>query len=213
MSQKISLKEAERKAFRLAHQDGLWDIFIACVTLMFAIGPFLSPRLGDFWSSAIFLPFWGLAFLVIWLVRKYVIRPRIGQVKFRPARISRLRRSYLVIFVILLANFILGLFSAISFVSLPGGLSMTIFSLLILTVFSIAGYFLEFNELYIYGLLIAFSPLVGEWLYTNFKVSHHGYPVTFGITTGIIMITGLVKFIRILRADSTHIAGTLSGEA
>ncbi|MFC1935998.1 hypothetical protein ACFLX9_04540, partial [Chloroflexota bacterium] len=60
MSQRISLKEAERRAFTKAFQDGLWDILIGCIVLLWAIAPFLSTRMGDFWSSAVFLPFWGL---------------------------------------------------------------------------------------------------------------------------------------------------------
>jgi hypothetical protein len=62
MFQKISLKEAERKAFKASFDDGLWDIFLGCFFLIFAIGPYLSPTLGDFWSSMVFLPFWGWSF-------------------------------------------------------------------------------------------------------------------------------------------------------
>ena len=56
MSQKISLREAERKAFRSRYNDGLWDILLGCFFLMFVIAPYLSASLGDFWSSAVFLP-------------------------------------------------------------------------------------------------------------------------------------------------------------
>lgn len=58
MSQQISLKEAERKAFRSKYNDGLWDILLGCFFLMFAVAPYLSPTLGDFWSSVAFVPFW-----------------------------------------------------------------------------------------------------------------------------------------------------------
>ena len=58
MSQQISLREAERKAFRITHNDGLWDVLLGCYALMFVIAPYLSTSLGDFWSSAVFLPFW-----------------------------------------------------------------------------------------------------------------------------------------------------------
>ncbi len=48
MSEKISLRKAERKVFLVATQDGLSDIFLGCIFLVFAVGPFLSPILGDF---------------------------------------------------------------------------------------------------------------------------------------------------------------------
>jgi hypothetical protein len=30
-------------------------------------------------------------------------------------------------------------------------------------------------------------------------VAHHDYPITFGITAGIMMVTGLVTFARLMR--------------
>ena len=78
---------------------------------------------------------------------------------------------------------------------------------------SLVAYFLDFTRLYFYGLLLGVSPLVGEWLYTHWKVSHHGYPVTFGITTALIFLTGLVIFIRVLRQNPRVNEAALAGEA
>ena len=52
MSGKLSLKETERRVFQSAFQDGLIDIAIGCVFVTFVVAPYLSPYLGDFWSSA-----------------------------------------------------------------------------------------------------------------------------------------------------------------
>ena len=199
MSQEISLKEAERKAFTSAYQDGLWDIFIGCVILEFAIAPFLSRSLGDFWSSAVFLPFWAIVFLAIWLIRKYMVTPRVGMVKFGSWRRTRLVQFNVVIFTVLLVAFILGILSAVNFATLPGWIHTARFSLIILVGFGVAAYFLDFTRLYIYGILFALSPLVGEWLYVHMKAPHHGFPITFGITAGATVLVGLVKFIHLLR--------------
>jgi hypothetical protein len=96
VSQKISLKEAERKAFRTTLNDGLVDIFLGCFLLMFVIALYLSENLGDFWSSAVFLPFLALVYLAIWLIRRYVVTPRIGMVKFGQARKAKLQHSRLL---------------------------------------------------------------------------------------------------------------------
>ena len=82
MTEKISLKAAERKAFTAAFEDGLWDVFLGCFLLMFVIAPFLSASMGDFLSSAVFIPFLGILWLVIVLIRKWVIRPRVGTMKY-----------------------------------------------------------------------------------------------------------------------------------
>lgn len=198
MSQKISLKEAERKAFTSAYQDGLWDIFLGCFVLQYAIAPFLSRSLGDFLSSAVFLPFLGLLFLAIWLIRKYVVTPRVGIVKLGSWRKARLLRFNLVVFAVLILAFILGMLSAVSFAVMPSWIPAVSFSLIILIAFSVAAYFLNFSRLYIYGILLALSPLVGEWLYRVFRVPHHGFPITFGLIAVTIILIGLVKFIRFL---------------
>ncbi len=199
MSQKISLKQVERKAFESAFQHGLWDIFLGCIVLEFAIAPLLSRRLGDFWSSAIFLPFWGLVYFAIWLIKKYVITPRIGTVKFGSWRKARLMRFNVVMLALNAAAFMLGIVALLNVSILPGWTHMVRFALVFLLGFSIAAYLLGITRLYFYGLLVALSPLVGEWLYANMRIPHHGFPITFGIATGIIILTGLVLFFRFLQ--------------
>lgn len=213
MSHQISLKEAERKAFRATYNDGLWDIFLGCLVLMFAIGPFLSPTLGDFWSSVVFLPFWGLVFLVLWLIRKYVVTPRIGVVKFGRARQIKLMKFSVVLLAVNIVAFILGLVAAMNFGRVSGQMTTLIFGLIILICFSIAAFFLDFSRLYIYGLLVGLSPLLGEWLYIYENTAHHGFPITFGATAGIMILVGLAIFIRLLRDNPVPIEGMPTEEA
>jgi hypothetical protein len=199
MSQKISLKEAERKAFISAYNDGLWDIFLGCFFLTFIIALYLSPILGDFWSSVAQLPFWGLAYLAIWLIRRYVVTPRIGRVTFGQARKARLRKFALVLLAINVAAFIMGLIAALSFGRVSGQVTGIIFGMILLMGFSMAAYFLDFSRLYIYGLLVGLSPMVGEWLWTHGYASHHGFPITFGTSAVIMILAGLAVFVRFLR--------------
>jgi hypothetical protein len=200
MSQHISLKETEQKVFASAFGDGLWDILIGCVVLMFAVGPFLSPSLGDFWSSAVFLPFWALAFLATWVIRKYVVQPRIGVVRFGPWRKARLIRFSVAMLALCTITFVLGIVSALGLGTLPAWVHIASFSLIVLGTFSLAATFLRFTWLYIYGALIALSPLVGEWLYVHLRAPYHGFPVTFGLSAGVPLLVGLVKLIHLVRA-------------
>ena len=213
MSQQISLRDAERKAFRATYNDGLWDIFLGCFFLMFAIAPYLSTRLGDFWSSAVFLPFWALVYLAIWLIRKYVITPRIGIVKFGQVRIAKLAKFTVVMLVVNIVALILGLVAALSFGSVPGQTISIIFGMILLMGLSIAAYLLDFNRLYVYGLLAGLSPLVGEWLWAHGYATHHGFPITFGASTGIMILVGAVVFVRLLRANPIPTEEIQPGEA
>ncbi|MBN1148861.1 MAG: hypothetical protein JXA78_16485 [Anaerolineales bacterium] len=201
MSQQISLKEAERRVFTSTFQDGLWDVFLGCFPLQFAIAPLLSTFMGDFWSSAVFLPFWGLVYLAIWLLRRHLVAPRAGVVKFGPERIKRLRKFSLVMLVANVTVFLLGILVVLNFSALPGKIYPILFGSFMLAGFSLAAYFLDFSRLYIYGLLIALSPLVGEWLYTFHGAAHHGFPITFGFTSIVMILTGLAVFVRFLRGN------------
>lgn len=199
MSEKISLKAAERKVFRSTFEDGLWDVFIGCFMLMLAIAPLLSTTLGDFWSSAVFLPFWGLVYLIIWLVRKHVVAPRKGKVIFGTARQGKLRKFSLVMLVVNILAFILGALVAFNLVKIPGQALGSLLGLELLVGFSLAALVLDYRRLFLYGLMLFVAAPLGEWLWSDFGVSHHGYPIVFGTSSAIIILTGLVTFVQFIR--------------
>jgi hypothetical protein len=199
MSQQISLKEAERKVFKTSVDDGLWDILLGCYFLSFVVALYLSPALGDFWSSATMIPIWGFTLLVILLVRKYIVSPRMGIVKFGQMRKTKLRKFSVVMLVVNIIALILGAVAAVGVGILPGQVYSMIFGMIILICFSLAAYFLDINRFYIYGLLVGVAPLIGEWLWRNGYASHHGFPITFSSAAGIMTIVGLVIFVRLLR--------------
>ncbi len=90
------LKAAERRVFRTAVDHGLWDVFLASMVAMLAIAPLLSETMGDFWSSAVFLPVYAGVYLAIRLIREHVVVPRVGLVQFGSYRKNRLRRFTVV---------------------------------------------------------------------------------------------------------------------
>jgi len=198
MSNEISLQKIEKKVFITAFQDGLIDIGLGLFLLMFVIGPYLTPYLGDWWGTLIFVPFWLIAFLILWWVKRNIVKPRIGTVKYGPWRKSRMIRFNVFIFITLTLAFILGILSVIQFETLPGWVHTARFSMVFLISFGLAGYFLEFNRLYIYGFGVALAPLVGEALYQYVGVPHHGFPITFGAISILMLLTGLVLFRRLL---------------
>ena len=198
MAEQISLKDLEKSVFRSSIQDGIIDIQIGSYLLIFAIAPLLSIYLGDFWSSMVFLPFWGAIFLILRTVRKKMIQPRIGVIEYGSYRKKKLTRLNIVILVFNVAALVLGILSFFQFAKLPDWIISLRLSIILLVGFSLAGYMLEFTRLYIYGILIAAAPLVGEYLYQNHGFSHHGFPVTFGVLAALMSITGIIIIIRIL---------------
>ncbi len=199
MSQQLDLKQVEQKVFRSAFDDGLWDLLIGVLVLMFALAPILSRiGLGDFWSSAVFVPVWGVAYVLLRAVRKRVVVPRIGIVKLGLPHRLKLMRFNIVMLAALSVALVLGFMSARDFAA-PAWVHALRFSLTMLIVFGLAAYLLDFRRLYAYGLLLAASPPAGEWLFRHAGVPHHGLPVTFGVTAGVIIFVGLANFMRVLR--------------
>jgi hypothetical protein len=203
MNNQISLKEAEQKVFVSFFQDGLVDIFLGFFFTQFVIALYLSESLGDFWSSAVFIPILGLVFIVLWLVRKYVVKPRVGEVKFGQWRVKRLMRFNVIMLIVLTGSAIMAALSAAMFDILPEWMHLAplSFSIILLVGFSIAGYYLNYTLFYVYGVMLAAAPLVGEWLWTNMNVPHHGFPVTFGFSAGVLILAGLVQLIRFLHEN------------
>ena len=208
MQNPISLKSAERQIFQTTFADGLWDVLIGSFVLMFALAPLLSDSLGDFWSSFIFLPFWGLIYLAIRLARKHLIAPRIGSVKFGKTRQRKMRTFNRIMLVLNVLALVAGILAYINLESLasdrwPGIVDtpILILSIFLLVGFSIAGTLLDFPRLYLYGLLLFVAPLIGEWLYANQGAAHHGFPITFGVSAALIILTGLLLFVHTLMTN------------
>jgi hypothetical protein len=196
------LKRVERSTFRAAADTGLWDTFLASFFALFAIAPLLSSRLGDFWSSAIFLPVWAAVYVLIRFVHARVIVPRVGIIEVGSRRRARLRKFVWIMFAVNVVAFAVGIFAATRSTVVQGSVTQIVYPLALamtlLIGLSLAAYFLEIPRLFFYGVLAAVAPLVGEELFRRGYASDHGYPVAFGSLAAIIFVSGLVRFWRVL---------------
>lgn len=197
MAAQTSLKVLERKLFQASTQDGILEIQIGCLLLIFVIAPLLSPYLGDFWSSAVFLPFWALVMLITRTIRKKYLHPRLGQIEYGSYRRKRLRTVNIAILTINLAALGLGLVAFFLTDVFQGWIPLAV---LLLIGFSLAGYLVESPRFYLYGLLGALAPLTGEYLYRQLGFSHHGFPFTFGVLSGLLILTGTIMMLAICRS-------------
>jgi hypothetical protein len=194
------LKSLERLTFRASADTGLWDMFLASMVAMWVIAPYLSGPLGDFWAAAVFLPFWGVVYLVIRVVQVRVVKPRIGVVRFSPARRKRLAGLSAILLVVNVVALVAGIVAATQGAARQGLVVGLGFGFMLLVGFSLAAFFLEVPRLFVYGLMLATAPFVGEELYRANYASHHGIPLTFGVCLVVILATGVVRFVRFLPA-------------
>jgi len=208
VNEQIDLRELEKRAWRSAFQDGIWDIFLGWLFLGLAIAPFvdvfgLPAEIG---SMIIVLCWNTIAVLFLILSKKFITIPRMGFVKFGAKR-KKLKKRLLafLIFNVILAFLLLfinisGFFKALNI----GGLTEPlVIGLLLITVpLSILAYFLEFHRLYVYAIFFGLGFFNSELLYPLV-----GSPLDLFLSQGSVGIAiisiGLVYFVQFLRKYSS----------
>jgi hypothetical protein len=200
--QRIDLKVVERSAFKAAVDTGLWDVFIAALVAMLPIVSLLGGTLGDFWSPVVFLPVLGGTYLAIRFVQERVVVPRVGQVRWGSYRKARLKRFTVAMLTVNVVALALG---GVAFIATQRGAEElwvfpAMLSVVLLVGFSFASYSLNLPRLFLYGLLLAGGSLIGEALFRQGRVSHHGFPLVFGTAALMIATIGLIKFALVVRS-------------
>jgi hypothetical protein len=213
MSTRINLKELERKAWTSYFQDGLWDIYLGFLLLTMGMGPVLpSLDTSVIWTLAMLLTFSVLAWLAFWAGKKFITTPRMGLVKFGPRRKARLKKTRAVLFLSVLLGVIMFVLRAmwnIEWAAIP--IPAYVWAVQAVVVFGLGAYFLDVSRFYAYGMLYALPVPVGIVLLQN-----TGFPglmfLPFGISGGIMVLIGVVLFIRFLREYPLPAAEVSSNE-
>jgi len=191
MNAPLDLKELESKAFRSFYQDGIWDIFFGLMMLAMYSFTFFD----DLENKAVrllvmvFIEIGAIMFLIYG--KKQITVPRLGEVTFGKKR----KRRLLYVF---LANSLSVLFLvAVLVMNITGStllendiVSAVILGIWIVFITSVMAYFLDFDRLYIYALILggAFTTV----LLTEIEI-------IFLIGGLLILIPGIVILLRFLR--------------
>jgi hypothetical protein len=203
MSTRINLKELELKAWKSVFQDGLWDIFLGLLLLAMAVWALLSDvGFSESLGMAIFIGLEVLAMLVLWAGKKIITVPRMGRVKFGPKRKAKLTW----IRVVLLLSVLVGAGVFVAGLAMRGNLSERLNAAFFfpaawmvnaMVVFSLGAYFLDFNRLYLIGVMYAL-PVPLDILFHKFVNMDLSF-IAFGVPAMVILIVGSVMLVRFLR--------------
>ena len=204
MNEQIDLKGLEKKAWRSAFQDGIWDIYFGLLFFGLGVAPFgemlgLSEELG---SMIFVLCINSIAVIFLILSKKYITIPRLGFVKFGSKRKKLKKRllAFLVFNLVLAFVFffvsIIGIFESLN---IGGLIEPLVIGLLLITVpLSILAYFLEFHRLYVYAIIFGMGFFTSELLYPLV-----GSPTDLFLSLGligiIVILIGLFYLIKFIR--------------
>jgi hypothetical protein len=206
MTASLDLKSIERKAFRSTHQDGLWDIYIGGIVLSMAVLAYpTASEAYPLFHFGLYLAGMGIFYLIFWAGKKYLTTPRLGQVKFGPQRQRRKLTMILVLLGIVLVQVLL-LMGTILLWQNPQWADSLGFSsadpdrerLLVATVGAlfvgpsmvILAYFNDFGRGYYIAFILSLAVFSLIWF---------GEPVYLIVAGLLIMIPGLVLFVRFMR--------------
>lgn len=197
MTGNVNLKELEKKAFKSTFQDGLWDIQLGLVILGIALTAFIR-------NDYFLILYYAVIIVLFMAAKKFITLPRIGLVKFGKERKKSMNKLRLILVISVLFGLAMVLITKSGILSgikgFPFGL--IIVSLNVLIVFSLMAYFMDFERLYYYAVLVAVSFPMAGILEVNGLISNGSY--VFLVPSGIMVITGAVLLIRFMREYSVE---------
>lgn len=193
-----SLDGLEKRVFGLSTGHGGWDLYLGL--LLAAIGASaLVEDLGWGDSSIWLVGIMAVTLVLLYAMQQWIIRPRIGNVRYGPRRTASLRSVSAIIGSALLV----GLLAWIIYTASSRALRWTTILPVLLWVvvslsgFSLAAYLLGVPQLYLYGLLYAVG--FGSLEIIQIPVTRALPVLGCGL---LITAVGIVRFVRFLRRYS-----------
>jgi hypothetical protein len=192
-------RQIERRVFTSFFQAGIIEAFTGIILLQLGLPALFSRSgFGD-WESALFtLPIALILLIAVFLVRRYVVTPRLGHVKFLPERRRRVSKLIIVPTLTLTAGAVAGYIFAedpslrhIFAAQIP-------FILIPIIVFGAAAYFLDMKRLYVYGAVVGLVFPLAKYLETVI-VSRDTLPATMLFAAFVFLGMATVFLVDFLR--------------
>jgi hypothetical protein len=206
----LSIKEAERKAYRLStSQDGLYDIFIGVFIILLSTMPWLDENgLRTPWNVILVEALGFLGLLGVLLAKKFTIAPRIGRVRFgieRKKRMKRLAAGLAAIFLVTLVLFGMTvsaiyhqepIFKSSFSWSLPLDIVHTAAGIFIFVLFCVIGYMNDYVRLCLYGFIYGLGYVISTALE---DITGNPFYWPQAIAGLVAVVIGLFTFSRFLQ--------------
>jgi len=192
-------KKIERRVFTSFFQAGLIEAFTGIILLQLGLPALFSRSgFGD-WESALFtLPIALILLIAVFLVRRFVVIPRLGRVKFLPERRRKLSKLIIVPTLTLIAGAIMGYIFTENASLRYIFIGQIPFILIPIIVFGAAAYFLDMKRLYVYGAIVGLIFPLGKYLETVI-VSRNTLPATILFTAFVFLGIAIVFLVAFLR--------------
>jgi len=210
MSEKLNLKQIERKAWRSVFQDGLWDIYLGLLLLLMGSSLLLDQLpIGEAARLGIYLGLMAVCLVGMWLAKTYITIPRTGRAQFGPARQIRRKKVGIILACFVLLGVVVWMVASVVQGGFAEGLQWKVIFPVIyvvntIVVFGLGAYFLDFERLYLIGVMYAL-PIILKEIGEEVWGIPFGY-WAFAIPGLIVVVIGLVLLVRFIRENPIHAA-------
>lgn len=199
----IKLKELEKNTWKTSYENGLIDIAIGLICIVSAVCHIFDD------IRYFLMPLYLIPILFLMLTKKYITIPRMGLVKFNKRRKRKSAIFIAVMTSVLILLLILTIVLKTNY--LPEGIAarIVISAIMLLICFANA-FFLNFNRLYIYGIVITGAFNLNEYIRENPGfLAEGGY--AYLLAAMVILITGSIYLIKFLKKYPLPIKRTYHG--
>jgi hypothetical protein len=192
-------KQIERRVFTSFFQAGIIEAFTGIILLQLGLPALFSRSgFGDWESALLTLPIALILLIAVFLVRRYVVIPRLGRVKFLPERRRKLSKLIIVPTLTLIAGAIVGYIFSENASLRHIFVGQIPFIVIPIIVFGAAAYFLDMKRLYVYGAIVGLVFPLGKYLETVI-VSRSTLPATILFTAFVFLGMATVSLVAFLR--------------
>jgi len=202
ITEKIDLKEIEKRTWRSTFEDGILDIYFGILVLGLGIGMTLSSILPNPLDNFIPFIFIGIGLVFFLTAKKYITQPRLGVVKFGLKRKGRKLKTLIILSInsiFLLILYLIRFFNPELSLEFPGYLEGLIVGLLFITLpVCFVAYFLQYPRFYFIGLLVGLSFFLSD-LFSIFLPEPFDTLTAFGFVSGSIIFIGIVSLTKFIQ--------------
>jgi hypothetical protein len=202
ITEKIDIKEIEKKTWRSTLEDGLLDIYFGVLVLSIGIGITLGDLLPEPFDSLLPIILMIIGLILFLFGKKFITQPRLGVVKFGFRQKSRKVKTIIVLsinMILLLVIYILRVVNPGLSSLFPVYINGLITGLLFISApLCFAAYFLQYPRLYFIAILTGLSFFISD-LFSIFIPEPFDSLTAFSIIGGTIIFMGIISLVKFIR--------------
>jgi|GEM_PF-1378760 hypothetical protein len=197
MINNMKLQEIEKKAWNITHEDGIIDIVLGMLLIVFAVASVLRAQIGLWYIPIVVLCPGLFAMLFISYGKRNITTPRIGMAKFGLARTASQKRTVrlsmvtLIILIVLVTLTALSTFDVIS-VKISGYKVPLAIAAGVLVLLTVKARLLGIPRLEIYGIILGSCILSVEILRNYIGEPWHNV-ISWGVPGAAVLLYGIYR--------------------